>query len=338
MLLPSLPPSHHPPHPTHTQVLELVSHLPRNRQTLLFSATMPNELRAIMEEELLKPNYVAVDCVKDSAESSASDGSGAGDDGDGDAAGVGAGIAGQDTHAHVPQSHVILPDNRRAVTAVVEMVEAAMGEDEANHKIIAFFPTAQVTAYFAALFTGTGRTPHWPGLAEDEVIVEIHSRMNQGARMRNSDDFRECGRGVLFTSDVSARGIDYPDVTHVLQFGAPSSRDQYIHRLGRTGRAGKAGQGRLLLSPFEKGFVDELTGIHCPHATDEVADLLAAPVDGDMAERLRTALEPRPGHDGGRNRKTDKKREGRIPALIDMSCCVFAITQTIPTRILLLRY
>jgi ATP-dependent RNA helicase MSS116 len=37
---------------------------------------------------------------------------------------------------------------------------------------------------------------------------------------------------VLFSSDVSARGVDYPNVTHVLQFGLPASREQYIHRLG----------------------------------------------------------------------------------------------------------
>ena len=57
-------------------------------------------------------------------------------------------------------------------------------------------------------------------------------------------------RGILASSDVSARGMDYPDVSFVLQMGS-TVREQYIHRLGRTARAGKGGSGLLLLAPFE---------------------------------------------------------------------------------------
>jgi ATP-dependent RNA helicase MSS116 len=55
----------------------------------------------------------------------------------------------------------------------------------------------------------------------------------------------------MFTSDVTARGMDYPDVTFVLQVGL-TDRAQYIHRLGRTARAGKDGKGGLLLSNYEE--------------------------------------------------------------------------------------
>ena len=54
----------------------------------------------------------------------------------------------------------------------------------------------------------------------------------------------------MFTSDVTARGLDYPDVTFVLQVGL-TTKEQYIHRLGRTARAGKGGKGLLLLADFE---------------------------------------------------------------------------------------
>ena len=47
---------------------------------------------------------------------------------------------------------------------------------------------------------------------------------------------------IMFTSDVSARGMDYPDVTTVIQVGLPSDKAQYVHRLGRTARAGKQGE------------------------------------------------------------------------------------------------
>ena len=53
-------------------------------------------------------------------------------------------------------------------------------------------------------------------------------------------------------SDVAARGVDYPDVSLVLQLGAPETREQYVHRTGRTGRAGKTGRAVLLLSDWEE--------------------------------------------------------------------------------------
>ena len=54
----------------------------------------------------------------------------------------------------------------------------------------------------------------------------------------------------MFSSDVTARGMDYPDVTFVLQMGS-TTKEQYTHRLGRTARAGKEGSGLLLCAPFE---------------------------------------------------------------------------------------
>ena len=91
----------------------------------------------------------------------------------------------------------------------------------------------------------------------DTLLVEIHSKKTQEQRTRASEMFRSAktGYSVLITSDVSARGVDYPGVTRVIQVGVPGSRDLYIHRVGRTGRAGKAGRGDLVLLPWESGFL-----------------------------------------------------------------------------------
>ena len=56
------------------------------------------------------------------------------------------------------------------------------------------------------------------------------STRSQSARETSSKRFRELKSGVLFTSDVSARGVDYPDITHVLQFGMPTNREQCVIR------------------------------------------------------------------------------------------------------------
>ena len=80
----------------------------------------------------------------------------------------------------------------------------------------------------------------------------------QGYRTRVSEEFRAGSRVVMFSSDVSARGVDYPDVSLVVQVGLPTDRDQYVHRVGRTARAGKAGQSLLLLAEFEAFFLNKL--------------------------------------------------------------------------------
>ena len=109
-----------------------------------------------------------------------------------------------------------------------------------QYKIIVFFTTARGAGYMAELFTAAGFT-----------VVEMHSRKNQNQRTKAADIFRTGNRVIMFSSDVSARGVDYPDVTLVVQVGL-TDREQYIHRIGRTGRAGCSGQGILLAFPDEE--------------------------------------------------------------------------------------
>lgn len=60
---------------------------------------------------------------------------------------------------------------------------------------------------------------------------------------------------MLFTSDVTSRGLDYPHVTAVIQLGAPESRAEYLHRAGRTGRRERSGLSILLLHDFERSWL-----------------------------------------------------------------------------------
>jgi ATP-dependent RNA helicase MSS116 len=63
--------------------------------------------------------------------------------------------------------------------------------------------------------------------------------------------FRRSESAILFSSDVTARGMDFPDVTHIIQVGVPRDTETYIHRLGRTARANKTGEGWMLLSDVQ---------------------------------------------------------------------------------------
>ncbi len=124
-------------------------------------------------------------------------------------------------------------------------------EEQKGGKIIVFFPTTKLVELMTNIFS------RLRGID----IIEMHSQLSQNMRERKSERFRKSTSSIMFTSDVSARGVDYPGVTLVVQMGAPSNRDSYIHRVGRTGRAGKEGEGILVLSSFEENFMQQISDI-----------------------------------------------------------------------------
>src|SRR5262249_43832973 len=82
--------------------------------------------------------------------------------------------------------------------------------------------------------------------------VALHGDMDQPARMAALERFRRGETPLLVASDVAARGLDIPDVSHVFNFDVPHHPDDYVHRIGRTGRAGKSGTAITIMSPSEQ--------------------------------------------------------------------------------------
>ncbi|MBT3139809.1 DEAD/DEAH box helicase [Ruegeria litorea] len=83
----------------------------------------------------------------------------------------------------------------------------------------------------------------------------IHGDLDQSQRMKTLDEFREGSLRFLVASDVAARGLDVPSVSHVFNFDVPSHAEDYVHRIGRTGRAGRDGKAMMICVPRdEKNF------------------------------------------------------------------------------------
>ncbi|SFA72324.1 ATP-dependent RNA helicase RhlE [Poseidonocella pacifica] len=83
----------------------------------------------------------------------------------------------------------------------------------------------------------------------------IHGDLDQSQRTRTLDGFREGTLRFLVASDVAARGLDVPAVSHVFNFDVPSHAEDYVHRIGRTGRAGRDGRAIMICTPRdEKNF------------------------------------------------------------------------------------
>jgi superfamily II DNA/RNA helicase len=121
--------------------------------------------------------------------------------------------------------------------------------------------------------------------------VALHGDMDQPARMAALDAFRRGEAELLIASDVAARGLDIPEVTHVFNFDVPHHPDDYVHRIGRTGRAGRTGTAITIVSPADAksvSAIEKLTGQTIPWAESPGGS--PAPIAEDTTEHRRAAL------------------------------------------------
>ena len=83
----------------------------------------------------------------------------------------------------------------------------------------------------------------------------IHGDLEQSQRMKTLDAFRDGSLHLLVASDVAARGLDIPAVSHVFNFDVPSHPEDYVHRIGRTGRAGRLGKALTISVPSDSKYL-----------------------------------------------------------------------------------
>ncbi len=136
----------------------------------------------------------------------------------------------------------------------------------------------------------------------------LHGDMDQSARMTALDQFRKGELPLLVASDVAARGLDIPEVSHVFNFDVPHHPDDYVHRIGRTGRAGRLGTAISIVSPSDQKSVlaiEKLIGQQIARAETILpvsAEAAPAPATshGDKASEERKPRRERSR--GGRNK------------------------------------
>lgn len=200
----------------------------KDRQTLMFSATMPREVLHVAEDTL-KPGYEFVSTIKEDE---------------------------VPTIERVPQKVVRCENMENMMPALYELAirETRKAEETGGRpfKAICFFNSTAEVTYATAVFNNLRRaSQNGRAFLSRTPCLEIHSKLTQAQRTRAANDFKRLPGAMLFSSDVTARGMDFPNVTHVIQVGVPSSTENYIHRIGRTGRAGKEGEGWLILNRME---------------------------------------------------------------------------------------
>ncbi|KAI9733845.1 MAG: hypothetical protein M1818_007112 [Claussenomyces sp. TS43310] len=222
----------------HDDIEDIVRLLPDrdvvDRQTMLFSATVPREVMGLVRQTL-KPDFHFVQTVKEGE---------------------------QATHEKVPQKIVRCNGFENLMPALLELSKreiarassaGSMDTTKPFKAIVYFGSTANVqlaSEVFQNLRGESGGLFGKHPLHPTEVSA-IHGKLSQPQRTRVSERFRRAKTAILFSSDVTARGMDFPGVTHVIQVGLPPTREQYVHRVGRTGRGDNVGEGWILLTELE---------------------------------------------------------------------------------------
>ena len=167
--------------------------LPRERQTLCFSATMNEGVRKITNDFMNSPEMVSVKV--------------------------------NETSDHIYQDVVNFNDDEHRKDLLVEMLN-----DVELEKVIIFGETKFGVQRLSDKLQTLGISSE-----------AIHGNKSQGQRSRALSQFSTNRVSVLVATDVAARGLDIPDVSHVINYDLPQSYDDYVHRIGRTGRGGKSG-------------------------------------------------------------------------------------------------
>jgi ATP-dependent RNA helicase DeaD len=192
----------------------ILEQVPAERQTALFSATIPPRIADLARRYLRDPRQVSVSRDK----------------------------------LTVPQIQqvyyeVLGRDKFDALTRILDV--------ETPSSAIVFTRTKRDAAELSEQLAGLGY-----------VAEPIHGDLSQAERDRVMRRFREGVVELLVATDVAARGLDIPAVSHVINYDVPMDPEAYVHRIGRTGRAGRAGEAITLVTPRERGalrVIDRLT-------------------------------------------------------------------------------
>ncbi|XP_041049918.1 probable ATP-dependent RNA helicase DDX31 [Carcharodon carcharias] len=165
------------------------------------------------------------------------------------------------------QFMVMVPSKLRLVTLSAFILQKC--KFEKKQKMIIFFSSCESVEFHYTLFTnvltpfsGSMEFKQLPFSACKMLFLRLHGNMEQETRKQVFLEFSQSKMGVLLCTDVAARGLDLPEVTWIVQYNAPTSPAEYVHRVGRTARIGSCGNSLLFLTPSEAEYANVLVSHH----------------------------------------------------------------------------
>ncbi len=184
------------------QLAQIVPHIPKERQTLFFSATLPKEILAVAEQYLQNPVRVSIGATSQPIDK-------------------------------VRQENHSVTDAKKNELLTQHLKEI-------KGRVLIFARTKRRTDKVFALLEKHGFS-----------VVSLHGGRTQGQRKEALSGFRTGTQMIMVATDIAGRGIDVDDIECVINFDLPDSREDYIHRIGRTARNGKTGIAMNYITPHD---------------------------------------------------------------------------------------
>jgi ATP-dependent RNA helicase DeaD len=210
----------------------ILGQTPETRQTALFSATMPREIRRVAQRYLRDPVEIRIESRTTTVE------------------------AIRQRYWQVRSLHKL-----DALTRILE------GEE--FDAMLVFVRTRTETTALAEKLEARGYD-----------AAPLNGDMQQAERERTVDRLRQGRLDILVATDVAARGLDVPRISHVVNYDIPTDTEAYVHRIGRTGRAGRKGEAILFVAPREKHLLHAIE-----RATGQRIEAMQLPSREDIADR-----------------------------------------------------
>jgi len=257
----------------------IVSMLPPLRQTLFFSATMAPAIKRLADKFLMNPKEISVSAPASTAETVT----------------LGLVIV-RPTSLHRGQ------DGKKKLKR--EVLRDLISHEDVKDAIIFCNRKVDVATVYKSLSK------------RGYQVGQLHGDMSQPSRTETLARFKNKDFNLLVCSDVAARGLDIPNLSHVFNFDIPINAEDYVHRIGRTGRAGKEGHAYSIALPEDGKYIsaiEKLIGKEIPRlkmTNFETAQLGDGDDRGQERTRTRSREENR-GENRGRDRSRNRDRTPR---------------------------
>ena len=221
----------------------ILEHTPAERQTALFSATMPEPIRRVAQRYLREPEHVKIKTATTTVETI------------------------RQRFCQIGVAHKL-----DALTRILEV------EDDLDAAII-FARTKTVTVELADKLEARGY-----------AAAALNGDLTQQLRERVIEQLKNGALDIVVATDVAARGLDVPRISHVINYDIPYDTEAYVHRIGRTGRAGRTGSAILFVTPREMRMLKVIE-----RATRQPIEPLQLPTREVVADRRVAAFRQQVG-------------------------------------------
>ena len=251
-------------------VTRIAKATPKDRQTMLFSATLEGKILDVANRHLRDPERVKL-------------------------------AAARQRHEGISQWIHPVQDQSQKRAMLSHLLD-----DPEMSQVVVFAGTKWRAKKLAATLADQGH-----------ASAPLQGNMTQSARQRTVDRMRDGQVRILVATDVAARGLDVPGISHVINFDLPMTPEDYIHRIGRTGRAGSSGIAISLVSPEERGKLGQIERLIGHPVESRTVDGMAQVVaDHGMPNLERPRRQPNnrrrasdsPGS-GGRKRRANRSKK-----------------------------